>query len=1557
MDRSRQIFISHASKDDDFVKQLRLALEGHQLTVWVDSRNLRGGAKLAPEISDAIRNARQTLVVLSPNTINSPWVRNEIQQALSVEKELQHQGYRVIPLLLPGVEPSALSIWFDEEPVGIRVELKIGSVGEALPKILVALGERMPDDVQPPETMPQKPVEELLVKLSDPKVETRDGKRRASATAVLVYEPADATSREVESKRFTFTAPLGPIEADELRWYLEEFYRWPTGVFQGRAERVEAQLPTWGKQLFDEAAKTDSAKDTLNVWRNAADGAERRFSVEVDSELPEGAVTEDQAAAKEAAANEAASVLLLLPWELLHDGRGFLFHGKNPVRVRRRLPNRYPQPSVVRELPIRILLVSPRPEEKGAGYIDHRISAKPLVEAIENLGDLAELTILTPPTFAALEAELTRASDAGHPYDVVHFDGHGVYDRKVGLGALCFEDPKDADKLEEREMQLVYGAVSDAERAKGKSGLAEVMRDHRIPLVFLEACQSALTREDPSASVAVSLLNEGVTSVVAMSHSVLVETAHRFVRAFYGELVNGARIGTAMLAGQRALQTNSYRGKIAGAGDLRLQDWFVPVLYQEAQDLRLVPQRPSSDAQQLDSERRRLSLGRLPPEPVHTFIGRSRELLALERLLLPAAPPELRYAVVRGVGGEGKTTLAVELARWMVRTNRFERAAFVSFDPNDKHPCSDARGLLDGLGNQLLPEGEGWSVAQYQWNEAVQKVERALRDHATILVLDNLESVLPSGNSGLSPVETGENSPEIHHWENEEHTSASPVGTTEETIAQSDSAVPPGLDAQPRDDSQQSTAGLLSNVPPGQNRSSESPAAAALTAILGLCQVLLRADPATRIVFTSRERLPAPFNHPQREIPLGRLSREDAVELVSQVLRSVHRALPEAEQPGGTALAILDLVETANRHARALVLLSRELADRDLRSTTDDLREVLAELDRRHPGDRENSLYASVELSLRRLPADLREKVKSLAVFHGGAHLTVLDAMLETDKDDVETVQRLAAALIEVGLAEAMPYGHLRLDPALPNYLLASLDAAELPSLTARWGEAMRALTGFLYQQRFEDIQLAAQLTLMELRNLQAMLAWAAGALPPEEVVDLADSVETLLARLGRPQALAQAVSVRTAAANRLGAWSHAQYMNADKNIDRLLDQGDVQAAYTAAQQLLQRCQSAGAEAYPGAAYAIATAHSKLGRVLKTGGAAEDALSPLVEAQQRFQALADEGNTAAARMASTAITERADCLRDLGRYEDAAAVYQEAIRRNEERGHKRDVATVKFQLGTVRMLQKRYDEALERYGEALKTFESLGEPDSVATAWHQIGMVHKNAGQFEQAEQAYRQSLAIHVQQKNRSYEASSLNELGSLYNQMGRLEEAVTFYRQAADIDVKLQDLRGEGMDRSNLADTLIKLQRYDEARRELRRAIECKKPLGHAAKLWTTWNILRDLELATGNAQAAAEARAKAVASYLAYRRAGGESRSNRAHLFALVVQAIAQGTTTEATAQLAAYAEPDDPGWFTALLDKLQAILGGSRDPVLAADPDLYYMDAVELQLLLETLSIGD
>jgi tetratricopeptide (TPR) repeat protein len=1444
------IFISHSSAADGFVAELRRTLEDLHLPVWVDSRNLRGGSKLDPEIARAIEQARQVIVVLSPNTVNSPWVRREIKKALEVEQRRQADGYRVIPLLLPGITPRALGNWFDEEPVAVPIELGPGGLDESLPGILAALGERLPTDKETAKQPDTRPLEELVLTLTDPKTETHEGKQRVSATATLAYVPAHSGTRPVTSTRFIFTAPLGPIETDDLRWYLESYFLWPVGVFKDRAEGIEKKLPHWGQDLFKAALGADPARKALTVWQQTAEGAERRFTVEVDSDLPEGSPAEAQAGAREAATD-----LLALPWELLHDSPGWLFQGKYAARVRRRVPNRRAQVARPSGLPIRILLVSPRPERDDAGnrigYIDHRVSARPLTEAVEALGDLVRLTILNPPTYAALERALQAAADRNEPFDVVHFDGHGVYDKRLGLGGLCFEDPRDEAELERRRLDFVDAAK-----------LAGLVRQHRIPLVFLEACQTAVAEVDPTASVAARLLEEGVTSVVAMSHSVLIETARRFVQAFYGRLAEGARVGQAMLAGQQALYDDTYRGKVMGAGDLRLQDWFVPVLYQEKQDPQLVTKVPAQTIRKLEARKRRLSLGALPEPPPHHFHGRSRELLALERLLHRDL-----WAVVRGTGGAGKTTLAAELARWLTRTGRFEHAAFASLD---KH--RDARAVLDTLGHQLLGVGN-YSVAQFRdLEEALQPIERALADRATIIVLDNCESVLDSGD--------------------------------------------------------------------------------ALTAFLDLCQHLLAADPRTRLVFTTREPLPAPFDHRTRERELGALDRPDAIELVSEVMKQ-NGWTPPHDDAGRTPEEITDLVEAVNRHARALVLLAPEVARRGVRATTENLRALMADLERKHPGDRENSLYASVELSLRRLRPESRERLRVLSVCQGGVHLPILGMLTGLEIDDV---RGLAIELIEVGLGEDMGSGHLRLDPGLPPYLLGELGPEETDAIRSRWAEGMAQLTRYLYNELFKDAQRASQLTLLELPNLLAMLDWLEERWPPARVVELADSVETLVANLGRPQALARATRVREQAAQKLGDWSHARFLADSASIERLLERGDLPAAHAAAQQLLQQCLAAGETAYPQPAHDIAVAQFQLGRVLWSGGAAEAALAPLAEAQRRFQQLADAGSASAEHMVSVAIVETGDCLRQLGRLDEAAQAYEKGIERASKLHDRRQVAATKGQLGTVRMLQERYGEALQAYAEARDTFEALGEPRTVATVWHQIGRVHERAGQFEPAEQAYRQSLAISVRENDFAGQASTLGQLGLLYSRAGRLEESVVFHKQAGEILTKLGDLATEGKNRNNLALALLELGRHAETRQELERAIECKRPYGHAAEPWTTWAILEELERATGHAEAAQAARQQAIETYLAYRRASGVSQSNCAPLFALVAQAIHEHGEREARQQLDQLsAHSDALPSLKALIAQLQRLLAGDRDPALAADPDLYVPDAVELQLLLESLPV--
>ncbi len=445
----------------------------------------------------------------------------------------------------------------------------------------------------------------------------------------------------------------------------------------------------------------------------------------------------------------------------------------------------------------------------------------------------------------------------------------------------------------------------------------------------------------------------------------------------------------------------------------------------------------------------------MPPEPATGFIGRSRELLALERLLRRE-----RYAVVRGQGGEGKTALAAELARWMVRSQQVRRGAFVSVETH-----SNAGAVLDSLGSQLVP---GYSVATFDnMEKALQPVERALVEQSTLVVVDNMESILE---------------------------------------------------------------------PPFRTEALSEDARGELDAILQLCTHLNTVGD-TRIVFTSRESLPAPFDTKRQQRELHQLAREDAVKLVERVLD-----YEQADSGDAARESIEQLVDAVHCHARTLALLAPAIESRGVEATRESLIELMAEMEQKFPGSREQSVFASVELSLRRMSAENQERAHVLGVFHGGVQLGLLRTMMEWEEADVAS---LAVELVSTGLATANLYDHLTLNPALCPYLRGKLDDARRETLTARWVEAMGAYVGFLDQQRSQNTQVAATLTVLELPNLFALLEHVQVVGDGEVTIGLTTSLYSLLQGLGKARLLEQVAQVRDAAEAAIGeAWNHAAFQS-----------------------------------------------------------------------------------------------------------------------------------------------------------------------------------------------------------------------------------------------------------------------------------------------------------------------------------------------------------------------------------------------------------------------------
>ncbi len=501
------------------------------------------------------------------------------------------------------------------------------------------------------------------------------------------------------------------------------------------------------------------------------------------------------------------------------------------------------------------------------------------------------------------------------------------------------------------------------------------------------------------------------------------------------------------------------------------------------------------------------------------------------------------------------------------------------------------------------------------------------------------------------------------------------------------------------------------------------------------------------------------------------------------------------------------------------------------------------------------------------------------------------------------------------------------------------------------WAGAMMQLVNFLYQQASKDSIMAFNLTLLELPNLLALLDWLANLLKQDDsnaemVSNIAGMIEQLLANLNRPSALAKAVKLREESAGLIPEWGKTRFNSERLLIERLLAAGQLQPAYEKAGALLEKAKGAN---YQGADYDLGMAHWLLGRVLRNAGQAAPALDFYTESQHLFEVLGERGE----HMANLALTEQADCLTALGRLDEAVEKYQEAIERSEKQKDYRQEAVGKGQLATVRMMQQKYTEALAEYQGALAIFENQGEPKYVATAWHQIGMVHQEAGDYENAEAAYRHALEIKSQNDDRAGQASSLNQLGVLYKNMERLEEAVIFYRQAADVYFEIADLRSEGVTRNNIANSLRLLKRYDEARAEITRAIECYQPFGTAVELWKSFNILRQIEEATGDPTAARSAWVQARDAYLAYRRQGGYAPNQGGQLCEQLLPALQQGASVEITQQLEQLAQANIPDFIRRLIPKLIKIAKGSRDKKLGDDDTLDYDDAADVLFLIERL----
>jgi CHAT domain len=172
----------------------------------------------------------------------------------------------------------------------------------------------------------------------------------------------------------------------------------------------------------------------------------------------------------------------------------------------------------------------------------------------------------------------------GHPYHVVHFDGHGSFtdnvllssESKVKRGYVLFENPDSYD----------CPIYVDGEC------FAKLLKQAGVPWLILNACESAQIQpprpkyllidwfqqsneESRVKSFDLEAMENGLIGVVAMRNKITVVAAQIFFKEFYNALARGALISEAAARGRRVLARTHDRRPAC-----TLFDWTIPVVYE-----------------------------------------------------------------------------------------------------------------------------------------------------------------------------------------------------------------------------------------------------------------------------------------------------------------------------------------------------------------------------------------------------------------------------------------------------------------------------------------------------------------------------------------------------------------------------------------------------------------------------------------------------------------------------------------------------------------------------------------------------------------------------------------------------------------------------------------------------------------------------------------------------------------------------------------------------------------------------------------------------------------
>ncbi len=256
----------------------------------------------------------------------------------------------------------------------------------------------------------------------------------------------------------------------------------------------------------------------------------------------------------------------------------------------------------------------------------------------------------------------------------------------------------------------------------------------------------------------------------------------------------------------------------------------------------------------------------------------------------------------------------------------------------------------------------------------------------------------------------------------------------------------------------------------------------------------------------------------------------------------------------------------------------------------------------------------------------------------------------------------------------------------------------------------------------------------------------------------------------------------------------------------------------------------------------ISTALFNQGVILKLFGQYDQALALYKQALTIDKKIGDRKGE------SATLNNLATIAHAKGDYDTALRFLEQSLTITQEIGDRKGESATLNNLGTTAHTKGDYNTALNYLEQSLVIKRQIGDRQGEGVILNNISQINDAKGDYDNALRYLEQSLSIRQQIGDRKGEGATLNNISQIYNAKGEYDTSLSYLEKSLKILQLIGDRKGEGTTLNNLATTAYAKGEYDKALQYLNQSLKIQKQIGDLQGEGTTLNNISQIYNAKG-------------------------------------------------------------------------------------------------------------